>query len=52
MTKYNLAKLHLRNWWLQFTDRMRDFANMAFPIFVVVGVILGAAKFWMWVFGL
>lgn len=44
----HLLRLHLQNCWLSFVDRVRDLLNMAFPIFVVAGLLVGSVKFWWW----
>lgn len=52
MTRKQLLRLQLRSLRLSTWDRCVDFANMAFPIFVVVGIMAASVKFWSMVLGL
>lgn len=48
MTRKELLRLQLRSARLSAIDRGKDFANMALPIFVVSGILVGSLKFWNW----
>ena len=50
MTRKELLRLQLRSARLSFIDKMRDLANLAFPIFVTSGLLVACFKFWLWVF--
>lgn len=45
-----LLKLKLRSLYLHSLDRLRDLANMVFPIFVVSGILTGCFRLWIRVF--
>jgi hypothetical protein len=48
MTRKELLRLQLRSLRLHAIDQGRDFLNMAGPIFIVCGILVGSVKFWWW----
>jgi len=51
MDRKRLLKLQLRSLYLHTLDKIRDLANMVFPIFIVSGIVVACFRFWLWVFG-
>lgn len=41
-------RLDLRILWLDLKERLFDLANIAFPIFIVSGLLVCSVKFWWW----
>ena len=49
MTRKQLLRLHLTSLRLSLVDKGKDFVNMATPIFVVSGILVGSVRFWTWI---
>lgn len=49
--KKKLAKHKLNVIWFNLKERCFDVYTLAFPVFLIMGVVVLSARFWSWVVG-